>query len=449
MRKSSIALLFAGTLFASACAGQSTPVPSGVEGQPPLPSSPKSPGMAASWPLWADMGLDSARNSDDTFEQTLNTGNVGSLQDLWSVGPGGVIGAVEAKGTIYEVTGGASQQLLTAIDATSGVQVWQANDNVGGAAQGIATNGKLVFVNCSLSYKIWQLCAYKAKNGKIAWTFGVQREGAQAIGSPRYANGYVYLIYTPGTYGYSTPYYIEALNASSGAVAWSAGVSPTDPSGDLAVGDGMVYEASVNNNVIYMCAFSASSGTLVWCDPVSSGSGFGAFNPSVNRKGNVLYVSANDENSANFDLLAFNASTGAGLWADYIANPNGSNGGIAVPTIDDKDNSYWTIGCDGCAATGIYGYDQDGKQLWFDQYLNTQGCQPTVANGVLYTCAGGNGGPAYGLNAASGVALWSSSSTGPSFGASPVVLNGTVYAANWTLNAYGLTSKSKRGRRQR
>jgi hypothetical protein len=438
MQRFSVVILFA-ALFASACAGPSTSVPSpssldwarGDNGRP-----------ATSWALWADTGVDSGRNSDDTFEHTLNTGNVGNLQSLWGAGPGGILGSVEAKGVIYEITSGNSQSLLTAIDASSGTQLWQVNDNTGGAAQGIATDGNLVFANCSLSYKIWQLCAYKAKNGKLAWSFGVQRQGAQPTGAPHYANGYVYFTYSPGQYGYSFPTYIVALGASSGTQVWSISITPTDPWGDIAVGGGMVYAASVNNSVVYICAFDASSGALVWSDSVSSGSGFGAYSPSVNKQGNVVYVGGNDCNTGNFDLLAFNASTGATLWANHISG-SCENAGIATPTIDDKDNSYWAIGSDS-SSDGMYAYDKNGKQLWFDQYLNTQGCQPTVANGVVYTCAGGNGGPAYGLNAATGATLWSSSNTGPSFGASPIVLNGTVYAANWTLNAYGLGSESKK-----
>jgi outer membrane protein assembly factor BamB len=287
------------------------------------------------------------------------------------------------------------------------------------------------------------LCAYDAKNGKFAWDYTSGNTGAQPTGAPHYADGHVYFNYiSQGCCGGFVG--IVALNASSGTVAWSTGIGPTDPWSDLAVGDGMVYEACVNSVGVNICAYNDSSGALVWSDLISSGSGYGAYSPSVNGKGNILYVAANDENTGDFDLLAFNASTGASLWANHITNPNGSNAGIATPTIDAKDNSYWTIGCDGCAATGIYGYDKSGKQLWFDQDLNTQGCQPTVANGVVYTCAGGNGGPAYGLNAATGATLWSSSSDGPSFGASPIVLKGTVYQPNWTLNAYGLSSQLER-----
>lgn len=151
--------------------------------------------------------------------------------------------------------------------------------------------------------------------------------------------------------------------------------------------------------------------SLSWSEPIGEDS-FVNSSPAV--VGGVLYVGVHD-GSTNNALLAFDASSGAPLWAAQAATGFGTQSSPAVA------NGAVYIG----AQEQIYAYDAaTGAQLWV---VNTTGevySSPTIVNSVVYV--GATDGSLYALNASTGAQIWAANTGSPLY-CSPAVVNGVVY----------------------
>lgn len=206
---------------------------------------------------------------------------------------------------------------------------------------------------------------------------------------------------SPGTH------WVTAIGRTSGLAAQAAITVSTDWA---------MYGFGANRNSYnpyenVLSPDNVSGLTLAWSDPIGEDS---YVNSSPAIAGGVLYVGVHDAITADA-LLAFDASSGAQLWAATAATGFGAQSSPVVA------NGAVYIG----AQEQLYAYDAaTGSQLWV---VNTTGeiySSPTVVNGVVYV--GATNGDVYAFNASTGSQLWAASTGYPIF-SSPAVANGVVY----------------------
>lgn len=232
-----------------------------------------------------------------------------------------------------------------------------------------------------------KLYALNASTGALLWS------APYGGSSPAVASGLVYVGSGKNVY---------ALNASTGALLWTYPTvsGPSTP----AVTSGVVYVGSGNN--VY--ALSANAGALLW----SYATGGGVPSPAVAN--GVVYAGSGDGN-----LYALNANTGAELWSYPTGTPGPDSPVVAdgVVYIDPQSGNLHALD----ASTGAL--------LWTYPVGDTRysATTPAVANGVVY--AGSYKGPLCALNAKTGALLWSVyNSEIPVY--SPAVANGVVYGGS-------------------
>jgi outer membrane protein assembly factor BamB len=184
-----------------------------------------------------------------------------------------------------------------------------------------------------------------------------------------------------------------------------------------AVVNGVVYFGSADNNVY---ALNASTGAKLW----SYTTGDFAFSSPALANG-VVYVGSGD-----FKVYALNASTGAKLWSyttgSFIeSSPAVVNG---VVYIGSSDGNMYALNAN------------TGAKLWsFTARFGIRYISPAVANGVVYV--GSDDGNLYALNASTGAKLWSYT-TGNAVESSPAVTNGVVYVGSYDGNLYALNAST-------
>jgi eukaryotic-like serine/threonine-protein kinase len=378
---------------------------------------------------WAQTYHDSGHTGYNAQETILGTGNVGSLQLLWSAGvAGGVTNFAIDNGVVF-ATGQSNN--LVALNASTGKQMWSANTGGNPGDRPIATGGGLVFTQCFLPNNGGgAICAYKQSTGKPVWRWSSNCDclPPSSVSAPLvYANGVVYFGDSSGGTTQTTGLY--AVNATNGELLWGAlgqfnngwGVGGPIVSGADVFLEGNDY----STGSIYSLATSA--GGQNWATPIGYGSPYTAISVS----GGVLYAST-VWTGTDATIYAINAKTGAIGWTYAYGTESwcGSQEFPSPPAIAN-DVVYFQGADDNLYALNA----KKGSLLW-SVTPNTQPCtgkinsSPSIANGVLYV----NGGPdntnpsAY--NATTGAELWSSPSTAGTLQMPPVVVNGILYFAS-------------------
>jgi outer membrane protein assembly factor BamB len=443
--------------FASGCA------PGGLNGTPITPAasmplssqwrSAKSPdwrtaGKTAQWPQF---GYAAGHTGFNPLEDTITTQNVSDLQVAWNdssiVQPGGI---VVNKNVIYVDDMGQSNAGLYALDATTGAQKWYANVNLNGGWGSFthavaAVAGNVVVTPCSngsSSKFLTGLCGVNAKSGKSLWsTYCTEYQGNPCGGivdggtSPTlYAN----LIYFQSVQGVNEQPDTQALNPKTGAIVWDVpGVYHCPDAGDtsddpLPAANGEVFAVlgcQGAQGATEICAFSASSGSTTWCDNSPT-----AYIQGLIAGNGRLYVVEPGPGSSNSVVVALNATSGAQEWSANLPLENGSamataNGSLF---IDDVRAGLYALS----AKTGrpLWSYTANGNAFG--------GGVLSVANGIVYTDGGGGNNGNYAIdafNAKNGNLIWQSTSAGNGGApATPVILDGTVYAGCYTVCAFAL-----------
>jgi outer membrane protein assembly factor BamB len=152
---------------------------------------------------------------------------------------------------------------------------------------------------------------------------------------------------------------------------------------------------------------------------------------SLFKGGGTLY--ATESGASTSKLVALNESSGNIKWSVTVPN-------IASDAFAVADGRVFV---DFHNATGLIAFSaSNGKQLWAQTTAVTSAI--SVANGIVYTDAGGgnNGDHAItALNPKTGSMIWGSSAGNGASPATPVILNGTIYAGCYTMCAFTLPSK--------
>jgi outer membrane protein assembly factor BamB/fibronectin type 3 domain-containing protein len=316
------------------------------------------------------------------------------LQPLWTVNLSAagayplIVGNV-----VYEVAGG----LLYALDAQTGATVWGPTE-VANAFAATADGGSIFVISSG-----GLMSSFDAATGTPGWS--AQMPGQLEFTSPPTAsNG---IVYTGGAESGGTVY---AVNETSGAVLWTAGVANGDNSSP-AVGPNAVFVSYVCQNTY---AFNLTTGTLIWHNPTSCEGGGGDTPVYANGQ---LY--ARDPTSSN---EIFDASTGAILGSFASTTPPAVDAttayylsGGTLSAVDATTQVVrWTFAGDGGLTSAplvvdqtviigsssglIYGLnEQSGQVTW---QVNTGQAIPTgvewfstpngfaIADGVLVVPAG-------------------------------------------------------------
>lgn len=409
---------------------------------------------ASSTAQWPQFGYGASHDAYNPLETVIGTANVSSLAVAWNdssiIQPGGI---VVDKNVAYIDDMGQANGGLYALDANTGAQKWYANVNLNGSWGGFthavsAVAGDVVVTPCSNggsgSSFLNGLCGVSTSTGKILWSkYCTEYQGNQCGGlsnngtSPTLYNG---LIYFQSVQGVNEQPDTQALSPKTGAVVWDvggvyhcpdAGQSNANP---LPAFDGLVYAVigcGSSQGATEVCALSAASGAAAWCDTTTP-----YVDDLVVGDGD-LYL-AEPGTSNNVVVIALNAKTGAQRWTQSLPGSNSVTMAVAKAKLIIEDGAAGVF----ARAAGT------GGALWsYTSNANLYGGNVlSVANGVVYTDGGGgnNGNVAIAaFNEANGSLLWSSSTVGNGAApATPVILNGKVYAGCYTMCAFAIPPAS-------
>jgi outer membrane protein assembly factor BamB len=249
---------------------------------------------------------------------------------------------------------------------------------------------------------------------------------------------------------------LVALNASTGALKWTANTGGNNYSGPpnsptIAVGGGLVFTEcffSAESGYSGICAYRASTGKRVWqwSDPCNCLPESGVSAPLVYADGQVYFGYAYGGTTHNLGLHAVEASSGAQLWIALQEDNNGwSVGGPAFAgnQVFVEGNSYGNGSTYALAPAS-------GNTDWASPLTNPNNSAISVSGNVIYVSTEWNGAGAavYALNATTGAALWSYTYGGENFfGAAdapspPAVATNVVYFTGVDRNLYALHTKT-------
>lgn len=249
---------------------------------------------------------------------------------------------------------------------------------------------------------------------------------------------------------------LVALNASTGALKWTANTGGNNYSGPpnsptIAVGGGLVFTEcffSTESGYSGICAYRASTGKLAWqwSDPCNCLPESGVSAPLVYADGQVYFGYSYGGTTHNLGVHAVEASSGAQLWIALQEYNNGwSVGGPAFAgnQVFVEANSYGTGSAYALAPAS-------GNTNWASPLTNPSNSAISVSGNVLYVSTEWTGTDAavYALNATTGAALWSYTYGGESFDGSaegpspPAIAKNVVYFTGVDRNLYALHART-------
>ena len=383
---------------------------------------------------WSDFGFDGAHNHQNTFENTLNTSNVGKLNLKWTATTnihvrnsgcgalGNVSSPIYANGTVFYAT---DDGYLNAYNATTGAIKWQFNSGT-------------AFPNCSSPL-------YDPATGMVF--FGLVGNNGSGVPTPFYAldaqtgalewstifpwNEYAFPTVASNTLyigmsreGYGEPLY--AVDELTGLIKWSQPTSGGVWGEVVADPNTNTIFTGIGNPAPHIDARNATTGALIWeFTPISFGKDDDVGAPITLANG-IVYAS--DKNGI---IYALNESTGALVWSTTIGAQ--SNQDVSAPAVTADGKVYV-----GSNDNPLYVLDANtGAILWKYTTRGPVYSSPAVANGIVYFSSTDH--RFYALNATTGALAWTYLTGGKSF-SSPIVANGWFYcgASDGKLYAFSL-----------
>jgi outer membrane protein assembly factor BamB len=303
-----------------------------------------------------------------------------------NIGSGAPSNVVIADNMIFLTTGTSGGSQLLALDQSNGAKAWGpvAISGTTGGSAGVAYDSSQVFVTQDQSGIGGgsTLNAYNAGTGALIWSAALE---GTAPGAPTVADGYVYVIVG----GSATLY---ALNESSGAIAWSQAL--TTASGTPAVTADGVYVAATTSGC-YTIDFRPATGEVIW--DTTSGTLYcpqGA-TPSV---ANGLVYSSNTSALAIFDAETGDNSAGQ-LTYSLPAAFNGSTTGYFL-----QASKLVALNLTAEATSDTVQWTFDG-----DNQLNSAPIFVTDQAGDQYVVTGSTAGNLYAVDPTSGTTVWTQS----------------------------------------
>ncbi len=386
---------------------------------------------------WPQPGMNAAHTGYNAKEQTLSTGNVGSLSKSWDkatqlqittppVLSGKRVFALSTDGTLY------------ARNAISGKLLWTFLADKNGTPNywGVAVGNDIVYVNCQIDYDDTEylghggLCALDAKTGKELWTYAIYTEGGMSVDSAPYdapvIDGQNVIFGISDSASFAHVGYVVTLDAKTGDLVAGVGncsdtlfndcnyVSSAPPA---ALGGELFYQGGAadgpQGSQGAVCARVETATSVDWC----------YYNVDTNlaltvEKGLVLFAEGTSSSTSN--LVALSLSNGAVVWSTAVGS--GQNNTHFAPAVANGV-AYFSVGL---GQNALYAVSlKKGKVLWSYTtgsagYL-TSGV--SVANGVVYAVCGANSGSQCAFDAATGAVLRNDTSGGSSL-ATPLVANG-------------------------
>lgn len=323
------------------------------------------------------------------------------------------------------------EQSLTRRNVATLTQRWTSADGLAGSPIVV---GERVFVTLD-----GQLTAFSRDTGRQLWQTALDGDVSIPPGALAYGDGRVIVTTSAG---------VEAIKASSGAVAWRN--SSIGGSRGATVDDDRIYLGSYDHHVYRL---SLETGAIKWATPTAD-----EVHSTVAVSGKTLYVGADDQ------LLALRTDTGSVRWHTPIgnvygggpavrdgkvyigANPGGEGGGsallFAVRASSGKISWRANIGGDvhsapsvdaknvyiGVIDDEVFAFDaKSGHPRWTRPVDGEVWSGISIAGGVAYAMADTS--IAYGLNTTTGAVLWSVSAqpTGNATQTSCAVTGGRLY----------------------
>jgi outer membrane protein assembly factor BamB len=317
---------------------------------------------------------------------------------VYNGGHGGAISvAVSPTGTTVFVTGsgpGAGGDYATiAYNAATGAQLWAKvykSASAGAAQVAVSPTGTTVFVTgTSLDPTAgtdYATVAYNAATGAQLWAKvyrspGRTNRACSVAVSPTGTT--VFVTGTSGSLGAGTSEYATiAYNAATGAQQWlklyksSAGADASSvavsPTGNT------VFVTGNNGGRYGTVAYNAATGAQVWAT-LAKNSGARPYQLAVSPTGKTVFVTGFSENASltdDYDTIAYNAATGAQVWAKLYKGKLG-NVATSVAVSPTGAKVYVTGVSSGQAGGGgTYAYATvaynaaTGAQLWATQYTS-------------------------------------------------------------------------------
>ena len=287
--------------------------------------------------------------------------------------------------------------------ASPGAQLWvkRYNSHGNGGAESVAVspNGNTVFVTgyttLSSGTENYTTIAYKAATGAQLWIKGYAGLGAlnRAVSVAVSPNGKaVFVTGETGSasYGYGASYATVAYNAITGAQLWAKRY------GTPADGDSFAAEVAVspNGKTVFVTgnsansyqagggfdyatvAYNAATGAQLWAKRYADDTsqvGIGAQAVAVSPNGSTLYVTGNSSagNGEEYATIAYKSATGAQLWLRYYPGVAYS-GGAAAMAVSPSGKTVIVTGSVDAGNTAEYAtvaYNAvTGVQLWAKRY---------------------------------------------------------------------------------
>lgn len=391
---------------------------------------------ASATATWPQFGYNSEHNGFNPLEMTLGQPNVSTLKLAWEnpttrLSLGIIAGADALYGNAAENLG--NGPIVYAADPATGKVLWSTpvHQAINSPAIPAVFNNSIVLSQClDPQSTFYGLCGYSAKTGAFLWRDHCVGQFCSGAGNPAIYNGLAYVVFRDTGPGNELINNAEAIAPVTGAVVWSVGIGACQGVGVTTqpppAANGYVYypmECSGSNGQLSgVCALAAQNGATVWCTNLSS------IVFSVRASSGQVFVGAENNSSAN--LYALNARNGSVEWSVPLANLTNAD----VMAI-----------ADGRVVTAFNGImlaysTKTGKLLW--EQTNHWGYEISIANHVIYTT--GSGTDNHAINALgdkTGALLWSSVSKNDNAQASPIIVNGTVYAGCPKLCAFTLPAQ--------
>lgn len=409
---------------------------------------------------WLQFGYDAGHSGYNPLEKTIGAKNIANLQIAWNnqsiIQPNGI---AVANGVVYIDDMGQSNEGLYALKASNGKQKWSANLGLNGAWGSFyhavsVVDGNVVVSPCSngsTSKFLTGLCGVNANTGKVLWTYycsqyqGGGCEGMDNGTSPALYNGTVYFQITQGVNEQPDT---EAIDPKTGSVVWDdpgqyhcpdAGDTSLNP---LPAADGLVFAVSgcaTTKGATEICALSATSGTAAWCDGSQS-----AYVNDLIAGGGQLYVA--EPVNSDLDVIAFDEKTGKQDWSQTLTGQNSQAMAYANGMLFIEDGAAVVYGLSAKTGKPKWTYTANGNYF--------KGGAISVANGLVYVDGGGgnNGNVALATFAEkTGKLVWTSTIGSNLVGngaaqATPVIVDGTIYAGCYTVCAFKVPKNGDRSR---
>src|ERR1700674_1365913 len=292
---------------------------------------------------WSQLGFDADGTRLNAYENVLNPKAAGSLDLNWSytTGSGVFSSPAVVNGVVYFGSGDSN---VYALNAHTGARIWNYTTGlVAGTSPAVADG--VVYIGS------WDnnLYALNAHTGAKVWTQSI----SDVLSSPAVANGAVYVGSEDGN--------IYALNARTGAKLWSYQTGSCCGVSSPAVANGVVYIGSADRNIY---ALNARTGAKLW----SYSTGDPIFSSTAVANGLVYFGvgSSIDALSAQTCNLLWSYETGGCCEESSPAVANG------VVYVGSADGNLYALNA------------RTGARLWNYPTGTTVGSSPAVANGVVY-----------------------------------------------------------------